>query len=201
MEQFAFLQAAADCEQLPAHEVNLPTFKLPSTIWMGFVGTVAVVAAIGATSGHAMAYGSYGAGGPDYYIPGIGEVSEAEYNAYYYGTDASGHGPDYYIPGIGEVSEEYYNHYYYGETSYHDEYDDCYDDGHYYPVSYHDGGYVDTYYNVGLNVRSGPSLDYRVIDGIPEGDYAYINRGVVYEDGYAWVPYSEGGWIASDYLD
>lgn len=96
----------------------------------------------------------------------------------------------------------YYDDYYYYDN-YYDDYEpvsyDCYDDWDYYPVSSYSGE-VNTYTNVGLNVRSGPGLGYGVVDGYYEGDYVYAGGGPVYRDGYTWVE-TEDGWVASDYLE
>ncbi|UBF25883.1 peptidoglycan-binding protein [Kovacikia minuta CCNUW1] len=71
----------------------------------------------------------------------------------------------------------------------------------YYPVSYdRDGGYVETRYRVGLNVRSGPGLDYYVIGGANEGSYVGTYGGVIYRDGYAWQQADNGAWVATNYL-
>ncbi|MCL6434125.1 MAG: peptidoglycan-binding protein [Leptolyngbyaceae cyanobacterium HOT.MB2.61] len=70
----------------------------------------------------------------------------------------------------------------------------------YYPVSYGNGGYVQTNYRVGLNVRSGPGLDFARIGGANEGAFVPTAGGVVYRDGYAWQQADCGGWVATDYL-
>jgi peptidoglycan hydrolase-like protein with peptidoglycan-binding domain len=105
---------------------------------------------------------------------------------------------------------------YYEETSYYGDYYDCYDskpvsnwhddywnDDYYYsPSSYsRGGGYVDTYYNVGLNIRSGPGLDYYIEDAVPDGTYLHSVDGTVYRDGYAWEKLPDGSWFAADYVD
>ncbi len=75
-----------------------------------------------------------------------------------------------------------------------------YDEG-YYPVSYsRDGGFVETRHRVGLNVRSGPGLDYYVVAGADEGSYVGTYGGVIYRDGYAWQQASDGAWVATNYL-
>ncbi|UBF25430.1 peptidoglycan-binding protein [Kovacikia minuta CCNUW1] len=61
-------------------------------------------------------------------------------------------------------------------------------------------GYVDTYSGIGLNIRSGPGTAYWIIGGAPDG--AYLDQdyeSVIYNDGYAWTPLYDGGWVASDY--
>jgi peptidoglycan hydrolase-like protein with peptidoglycan-binding domain len=83
-------------------------------------------------------------------------------------------------------------------TSYHGGHG--YDEG-YYPVSYHDdGGFVETRHRVGLNVRSGPGLDYFVVGGANEGSYVGTYGGVIYRDGYAWQQAEDGAWVATNYL-
>ena len=61
-------------------------------------------------------------------------------------------------------------------------------------------GYVTTNTGIGLNIRGGPGLDYRVWTAAPDG--AFLDQDyetVIYNDGYAWTPLYEGGWVASDY--
>ncbi|HEY9907196.1 MAG TPA: SH3 domain-containing protein [Thermosynechococcaceae cyanobacterium] len=60
-------------------------------------------------------------------------------------------------------------------------------------------GRVDTYSNIGLNVRSGPGLSYGVVDGYGEGAYVSTGGGTVYRDGYAWQQTADG-WVASNYV-
>ncbi len=107
----------------------------------------------------------------------------------------------------GWVASDYTQEYYpvsyggYEDVSYDDGYSDCYDNSGYYPVSYGDnGGYVETNYEVGLNVRSGPGLDYRRVGGASEGAYVGTGGEVIYRDGYAWQQTDGGGWVATDYL-
>lgn len=62
-------------------------------------------------------------------------------------------------------------------------------------------GYVDTRYDVGLNIRSYPGLSAAVIGGASEGAYLYQQfEDVAYVDGYYWTPLETGGWVA-DYDD
>jgi peptidoglycan hydrolase-like protein with peptidoglycan-binding domain len=127
-----------------------------------------------------------------------GEVVSYTYDDYYWQKvdDGAWVATDYVTP-YDEVSyhdDYYYDDYYYDDYGY-------YDDGYYDPVSYSDGGgYVDTYYNVGLNIRSGPGLDYYIEDAVPDGTYLPTVDGTVYRDGYAWEELPDGSWIAADYL-
>lgn len=115
---------------------------------------------------------------------------------YYYEFPASYDGG--YGDGYDGYNEEYVS--YYDGADY-----DYYYGGYEEPVSYSDrgdqGGFVDTYSGVGLNIRSAPGLENAVVGGAYEDGYVDTGEGVVYEDGYAWVPVSSGGWVASDYLD
>lgn len=76
-------------------------------------------------------------------------------------------------------------------------------DGYEQTVSYPggSGGYVDTYSEIGLNVRRGPGLGYGVVGGYDEDDYVSTDAGDAVEaDGYRWVRTAAGNWVASDYL-
>jgi uncharacterized protein YraI len=115
----------------------------------------------------------------------------------------------------GWVATEYVDDYYeptsYEEVSYHedDRYDNYYeetsyhhDDYYYSPYSYSDGGgHVATNTGIGLNIRSGPGLDYSIEDGAYEGEHLETVNGTVYQDGYAWEELSDGSWVAADYLE
>jgi uncharacterized protein YraI len=111
---------------------------------------------------------------------------------------------------------------YYQESGYYDDYDygyreygydgyydgDCYepvsywDEGYYSPYSYTDGGgYVETNTGIGLNIRSGPGLEYYIEDAVPDGTYLPTVDGTVYRQGYAWEELPDGNWVASDYLE
>lgn len=55
---------------------------------------------------------------------------------------------------------------------------------------------------IGLNIRSGPGLDYRRIGGVADGTYLNtVSENIVYRysDDYHWKQV-EGGWVASEYL-
>jgi peptidoglycan hydrolase-like protein with peptidoglycan-binding domain len=107
------------------------------------------------------------------------------------------------------VATDYVNYYeptsYYDEYGYDNHYDSSYDygyDSYYDPVSYSGGGgYVDTYSNIGLNIRSGPGLDYGIDDAVSDGTYLPTVDGTVYNDGYAWEELPNGNWVAADYLN
>ncbi|MDX2241417.1 MAG: peptidoglycan-binding protein [Leptolyngbyaceae cyanobacterium bins.302] len=62
------------------------------------------------------------------------------------------------------------------------------------------GGYVNTRSNIGLNIRSGPGLDYPVVDGAGEGAYLPDCDGVVDRYGYEWKQQEDGNWYASNYV-
>jgi len=102
----------------------------------------------------------------------------------------------------GEVPVSSYDPYYY-------DYSD--NDGYEADVSYgdrevtvgwtgHKDGYVETNTGIGLNVRSGPGLEFSRIDGLPESDSVTIHGSVVAADGYYWQRTADGGWVATDYV-
>lgn len=133
-----------------------------------------------------------------------GEVVTYGYDDYYW--QKIGHGAwvatdyiNYYEPV--SYHDDYYHDDYYHDDYYYDKYSyDCYDDYYYTPSSYSGGGgYVDTYYNVGLNIRSGPGLGYSVEDAVPDGTYLPSVDGTVYRDGYHWEQLPDGNWYAADY--
>lgn len=68
-------------------------------------------------------------------------------------------------------------------------------------------GYVATNSGIGLNIRRGPGLNYRILSAVPDGFYLdQIRESVIYNDGYRWVPVVDPysgrvGWSASEYLD
>ncbi len=108
----------------------------------------------------------------------------------------------------GWVATEYVSDYYeptsYEEVSYHGDhyYDDHYDDYYYSRRSYGDGGgVVSTNTGIGLNIRSGPGLDYYVEDAASDGTYLPTGEGSVYRDGYTWEQLPDGNWVASEYLE
>lgn len=61
-------------------------------------------------------------------------------------------------------------------------------------------GYVDTNSGIGLNVRSGPGLDYRRIGGLEEGTVIETFGYVVDRYGYEWQRVDSGAWVATDYV-
>ena len=65
-----------------------------------------------------------------------------------------------------------------------------------------DLGVVDTNSGIGLNVRSGPGLDYRRIGGLEDGTVIYTYGEVVSYDhyDYSWQREAEGGWVATEYV-
>ncbi len=64
-----------------------------------------------------------------------------------------------------------------------------------------DWGVVDTNSGIGLNVRSGPGLDYRRIGGLEDGTSIYTYDEVVSYDhyDYSWQR-AAGGWVATEYV-
>ncbi|EKQ70720.1 putative peptidoglycan-binding domain-containing protein [Leptolyngbyaceae cyanobacterium JSC-12] len=62
-------------------------------------------------------------------------------------------------------------------------------------------GYVDTYSGIGLNVRSGPGLDYRRIGGLSDGTVIETFGEVVDRYGYEWQRIDSGAWVATDYVN
>lgn len=127
-----------------------------------------------------------------------GEV--VSYDHYDYSWQREAHG--------GWVATEYVSDYYeptsYEEVSYHHDhyYDDHHYDDYYSHVSYTDGGgYVSTNSGIGLNIRSGPGLDYYVEDAVSDGTFLHTEQGSVHRDGYAWEQLSDGNWVASKYLE
>ncbi|MEX0268485.1 peptidoglycan-binding protein [Leptolyngbyaceae cyanobacterium UHCC 1019] len=66
-----------------------------------------------------------------------------------------------------------------------------------------DWGVVNTNSGIGLNIRSGPGLDYRRIGGLEEGEIIDTYGEVVSYDhhGYSWQRRSNGGWVATEYVD
>ena len=60
---------------------------------------------------------------------------------------------------------------------------------------------VDTYSDIGVNIRRGPGLDYRRVGGAADGtNLEQVSEQVVYRDGYNWTQVAGGGWVASEYL-
>jgi uncharacterized protein YraI len=65
-----------------------------------------------------------------------------------------------------------------------------------------DLGVVDTNSGIGLNVRSGPGIDYRRIGGLEEGTVVDTYGEVVSYDyyDYEWQRVAPGAWVATDYV-
>lgn len=65
-----------------------------------------------------------------------------------------------------------------------------------------DLGVVDTNSGIGLNVRSGPGLDYRRIGGLEDGEVIDTYGEVVSYDyyDYSWQREASGGWVATEYV-
>jgi uncharacterized protein YraI len=65
-----------------------------------------------------------------------------------------------------------------------------------------DLGVVETNTGIGLNVRSGPGLDYRRIGGLEDGTVVDTYGEVVSYDhyDYSWQREAGGGWVATEYV-
>jgi|GEM_PF-1321234 len=63
-----------------------------------------------------------------------------------------------------------------------------------------DLGVVDTNSGIGLNVRSGPGLDYRRIGGLEDGTVVNIYGDEVVSYDYSWQREASGGWVATEYV-
>lgn len=61
-------------------------------------------------------------------------------------------------------------------------------------------GYVATASGIGLNIRSGPGLDYPVIGGIYDGTSVNLVGSTARANGYTWQQISEGGYVATEYV-
>ncbi len=61
-------------------------------------------------------------------------------------------------------------------------------------------GYVATASGIGLNIRSGPGLEYPVIGGIYDGTAVKLEGAVTRADGYTWQQVSDGGYVATEYV-
>ncbi len=61
-------------------------------------------------------------------------------------------------------------------------------------------GTVSTRSGIGLNIRSGPGLNYDIIDGAEDGVTLDVRGVPVIADGYRWQRVIPSGWVATDYL-
>ncbi|NJP11908.1 MAG: SH3 domain-containing protein [Leptolyngbyaceae cyanobacterium RU_5_1] len=78
---------------------------------------------------------------------------------------------------------------------------DCSSDYYSRPVNTRvESGVVTTQSGIGLNIRSGPGLDFPIIDGAEDGAFLDITSSPVFADGYRWARVSTGGWVATDYI-
>jgi Bacterial SH3 domain len=69
------------------------------------------------------------------------------------------------------------------------------------PVSAaNNSGFVNTQSGLGLNIRSGPGLNYPVIGGADNGVFLDLAGNPAFADGYRWQQVSSGGWVATEYL-
>jgi len=62
-------------------------------------------------------------------------------------------------------------------------------------------GFVETNTGIGLNVRSGPGLDYRRIGGLEDGTVIETYGYTVDRYGYEWQRVDSGAWVATDYVN
>lgn len=62
-------------------------------------------------------------------------------------------------------------------------------------------GFVETNTGIGLNVRSGPGLDYRRIGGLSDGTVIETFGSVIDRYGYEWQRVDSGAWVATDYVN
>lgn len=190
METFAYIHAAVSYEDPnPAPELrSFDDIKLPNAALMGIAGAAAAATVISSTPDRAMAA-----------TPIVGQGSagaevEAVQNAL--GIEADGqYGPkteaavtDFQIrQGLKQIDGVVGN-----ETATALGLDE----------KYRKVGYVATRSGIGVNIRSGPGLDYRIISGASDGAYLAQNyREVEYRDGYTWTPVAGGGWVAANYTD
>lgn len=82
-----------------------------------------------------------------------------------------------------------------------DNYEECM--GYYRTVSTNGregDGIVETSSGIGLNIRSGPGLNYPVISGVPDGELLVLTNQRVEADGYLWGRLAGSGWVAVDYV-
>ncbi|HEY9618381.1 MAG TPA: SH3 domain-containing protein [Microcoleaceae cyanobacterium] len=82
-----------------------------------------------------------------------------------------------------------------------DNYDQC---GTYSrPVSFtgrEGNGFVETSSGIGLNIRSGPGLNYPIIGGASDGALLELTDQRVNADGYSWGKLRSPGWVAIDFV-
>jgi len=62
------------------------------------------------------------------------------------------------------------------------------------------GGTVSTRSGIGLNIRSGPGLNYDIIGGADNGVTLDVAGVPAFADGYRWQRIIPRGWVATDYL-
>ena len=187
METLAFIHAAIEYENPdPSPELrSLSELKLPVSAAMGLAGAVAITA-LSATPDRAMAMSPVGQGSAGVQVEAVQKALGVQADGQY-GPKTETAIADFQIrQGLkqvdGVVGQETA-----GALGL---------DENYKPTAI-----VDTNSGIGLNIRSGPGLDYRRLGGAPDGaNLEQVSEEVVYRDGYAWTPVSGGGWAASDYL-
>lgn len=195
MELLAFVHTAANYEN-PASDPEVRLFdgvswRIPSSAWIGLAGVAVTVATVSGSPQQAMA-----ATNPVVAPGSAGAEVEAVQTALgieadgQFGTKTTAAVTDFQLrQGLKQIDGVVGK-----ETA-----TALGLDENYQPVSY---GFAGTNYGVGVNIRSGPGLDYRIVGGAPDGavlDVDYYNAE--YRDGYVWTPVSSGGWIAADYVD
>jgi peptidoglycan hydrolase-like protein with peptidoglycan-binding domain len=192
MELLAFVHTAVHYEDpTPDPEVTLldrECFKVSGSALMTLAGAAVVAASIG--SGNAMAAtASYGAGTSGDEVTHIQKALGIAADGAY-GTKTEASVMDFQVrQGLkqvdGIVGKETATALGLNEK--------------YKPV---DLGVVDTYSGIGLNVRSGPGLDYRRIGGLEDGTVVDTYGEVVSYDhyDYSWQREAGGGWVATEYV-
>lgn len=186
METFAYIHVAVNHEDpSPAPELDL---ALPNSAWMGIVGTAAVVAVMsGNPEKAAAATGAIGYGSSGAEVQSVQKTLGIEADGQY-GPKTATAVTDFQVrAGLKQIDGVVGQ-----ETATAMGLDE----------NYKPTGYVDTASGAGLNVRSGPGLDYSRIAGAPNGAYLdEVQEDVVYADGYAWRPlYGESDrWVATNY--
>ncbi|MGI0488710.1 peptidoglycan-binding protein [Pantanalinema rosaneae CENA516] len=195
MELLAFVHTAANYEN-PASDPEVRLFdgvswKIPSSAWIGLAGVAVTVATVGgspetalAATNTVVAPGSSGAE-VEAVQTALGIEADGQY-----GAQTTAAVTDFQLrQGLKQVDGIVGK-----ETA-----TALGLDENYRPVSY---GFADTNYGSGVNIRSGPGLDYRIIGGAPDGSLLNVDYyNAEYRDGYVWTPVSSGGWIAADYVD
>jgi peptidoglycan hydrolase-like protein with peptidoglycan-binding domain len=192
MELLAFVHTAVNYEDPnPDPEVTLldgKSLKIPSSAGVALAGVALAMAAVSASPDQAMAAtASIGAGSSGEAVTNIQKALGINADGEF-GTKTEAAVMDFQIrQGLKEVDGVVGK-----ETATALGLDEKYK-----PVQL---GYVDTYSGIGLNVRSGPGLDYRRIGGLSDGTVVETFGEVVDRYGYDWQRVDSGAWVATDYV-